>query len=71
MKENLVTEALKQTGSVYLLINVASKRAEQILQAGSTALQGRGNNPVEAAMREIADRKLRMEGAPTAWRVEE
>ena len=69
MKEEIVTRATERVPNLYLLINVAARRAEQVMQGAAPSVLQRAANPIEVAFREIGEGKLVPDDAGRSWNV--
>lgn len=54
LNDKLVGTAETKVPSVFLLVNVATRRAEQVMEGASPALSGWSRGPIETALRELA-----------------
>ena len=54
-----VEDCLNKEGNRFALVQLASQRAKQLLSGKTPVTDTRGNKPIVAALREIADGKVR------------
>ena len=64
-----MTQAQERVPNIYLLINVAAKRAEQVMQGAAPSVLLRGSSPMEVAFQEISDGKLQPDEEGRVWTV--
>ena len=55
--------------NVYLLINVAAKRAEQVMHGAAPSVLLRGQSPIEVAFQEIGEGKIQPDPDGRTWTV--
>ena len=58
-----VEDCLSQESNRFSLVRLASKRAKELLSGKPPATDIKGNRPIVAALREIADGKVRFRNA--------
>lgn len=71
MDDALVGQAEERIPNVFLLINVAVRRAEQIMDGAAPAILARSAGPIELALREIADKRLASDEECTLWTIQQ
>lgn len=69
MKETLVAEAEARIPNLFLLTNVATRRAEQVMEGSVPALTLRATGPIETALQEIAAGRLEPDETSQKWLV--
>jgi DNA-directed RNA polymerase subunit omega len=57
-----VEDCLEREPNRFALVRLASRRAKQLLSGSSPVTDTRGNKAIVAALREIADGKVRFKG---------
>ena len=65
----IVSKAQEKIPNVYLLINVAARRAEQVMQGAAPSVLLRGASPAEVAFQEITEGKLEPDEEGRVWTV--
>ena len=61
-----VEDCLSHEPNRFALVRLASERAKQILEGDTPVTDSRGNKPIVAALREIADGKVRFRSGDAA-----
>jgi DNA-directed RNA polymerase subunit K/omega len=69
MNEQVLAKAEKQIPNLYLLINVATRRAEQVMEGAVPGYPAKTAGPIEVALREISDEVITSDEAKAAWTV--
>lgn len=69
MKDEIQAKAEKQIPNLYLLINVATRRAEQVMEGAVPGYPAKTAGPIEVALREISDRVIRADEGGSTWTV--
>ena len=66
----LVGVAEAKIPNLFLLINVAVRRAEQVMEGAPPAIAARAAGPIEVALREIAEERLASDEERKTWAIQ-
>ena len=70
MKETIVSTAEENIGNLFLLVNVTTRRAEQVMEGAVPAFTSRNAGPIEVALEEISRGRIASsEEEPGVWAV--
>ena len=58
LNDTLVGTAETKVPSIFLLVNVIARRAEQVMEGASPSLSGWNRGPIETALTEVAEGRL-------------
>jgi len=67
MKDQILSKAEEQIPNLYLLVNVATIRAEQVMEGAVPGYPAKTAGPIEVALLEICDEVITSSGEPATW----
>lgn len=70
MTDTLVAAAEEHAAQLFLMINVVTRRAEQLMEGAVPAVNARNVSPIELALREVAAGRIEPDDSRRIWTIQ-